>query len=294
MPFSINNTVRIATFLLLLLALVNCGNSAARSDKGSPTGPQPADNGNRPIQARDVEPPVKNNGKVIHVLVALCDNVNQGIVPVPARLGNGEDLKDNLYWGAAYGVKSFFAKSKDWKLVAQMLKPQPAILERCLFKHKTRDVYLVADAYRGAEIKQTISDFFDYAAGGRGENLRANEVALRCGDGADLLVYVGHNGLMDFNLATQVKQQDDKRRDAIMLCCASKNYFAARLRSTGANPLLWTTNLMAPEAYILQAAINGWLQNESGEQIRLRAAEAYHKYQRCGLKAARNLFSSSW
>ncbi|MGC6431949.1 MAG: hypothetical protein ACON5F_12965 [Jejuia sp.] len=38
--------------------------------------------------------------KTIHVYVALCDNINQGIVPVPAKLGNGQDPKNNLYWGA--------------------------------------------------------------------------------------------------------------------------------------------------------------------------------------------------
>lgn len=44
--------------------------------------------------------------KSIQVFVALCDNVNQGIVPVPAALGDGEDVKNNLYWGARYGVKT--------------------------------------------------------------------------------------------------------------------------------------------------------------------------------------------
>lgn len=283
---------KICISLALLTLFINCGRSVARPGGGSR--PQQPASASQPVPPENAGPPVKITGRVIHVLVALCDNVNQGIVPVPARLGNGEDLKGNLYWGAAYGVKNFFARSADWKLVTQRLNPQPAILERCLFKHKTRDVYMVADAYRGAEIKQTISDFFSYAAGGKGENLRSNEVAIRCGGGADLVVFVGHNGLMDFTLSSQAKAQDDKRRDAIMLCCASKNYFAAPLRATGANPLLWTTNLMAPEAYILQAALTGWLQNESGEQVRMRAAEAYNKYQRCGLKAASNLFSSSW
>lgn len=37
--------------------------------------------------------------RIIHVFVALADNVNQGIVPVPAKLGNGEDPVHNLYWG---------------------------------------------------------------------------------------------------------------------------------------------------------------------------------------------------
>jgi hypothetical protein len=39
----------------------------------------------------------------IHVFVALADNKNQGIVPVAAILGNGEDPQHNLYWGSAYG-----------------------------------------------------------------------------------------------------------------------------------------------------------------------------------------------
>ena len=33
---------------------------------------------------------------VAHVIVALCDNESQGIVPVPARLGNGHDPGSNL------------------------------------------------------------------------------------------------------------------------------------------------------------------------------------------------------
>lgn len=288
------SAIPILISLALFTLFINCGGRVAPSGEASQHVAQAAGSSNRAAPAQEAEPPVKNPGRVIHVLVALCDNVNQGIVPVPARLGNGEDLKGNLYWGAAYGVKTFFTRSSEWKLVAQQLNPQPSILERCVFKHKTRAVYMVADAYRGAAIKETITDFFDYASGGGGMNLRADEVALRGGGGADLLVFVGHNGLMDFTLSSQAKRQDDRRRDAIMLCCASKSYFAAPLKATGANPLLWTTNLMAPEAYILEAAINGWMQNESGEQIRQRAAEAYNKYQRCGLKAARNLFSGSW
>ncbi len=46
--------------------------------------------------------------KVIHTLVGLCDNIHQGIVPVSESLGNGQDPKSNLYWGAAYGIKTYF------------------------------------------------------------------------------------------------------------------------------------------------------------------------------------------
>lgn len=40
--------------------------------------------------------------RTIHVFVALCDNVNQGIVHVPEKIGNGQDPKSNLYWKNYY------------------------------------------------------------------------------------------------------------------------------------------------------------------------------------------------
>jgi len=80
----------------------------------------------------------------------------------------------------------------------------------------------------------------------------------------------------------------------IILACASKGYFADALRLTGAKPLLWTTNLMAPEAYILAAAVDGWLKKETDEQIRTRAARAYDQYQHCGQRSANNLFATGW
>jgi hypothetical protein len=238
----------------------------------------------------------QNTARIIHVLVALCDNQHQGIIPVPARLGNGEDLQGNLYWGAAYGVKSFFARSADWKLIAQTRIPNSAVLERCIFKHKNAAAYLVADAYRGAEIKKAIGDFFEFASGGRIEGIDADSdhPSISAGGGSNLIVFVGHNGLMDFDLPSHATGKNSARRGAIILCCASKNYFSIPLRKAGADPILWTTGLMAPEAYVLKAALDGWIANESGEQIRSRAAEAYNSYQHCGLKAARGLFSSGW
>jgi hypothetical protein len=57
---------------------------------------------------------------------------------------------------------------------------------------------------------------------------------------------------------------------------------------------LWTTNLMAPEAYTLKSALDGWILGESGEEIRNRAAAAYDKYQKCGISGARKLMATGW
>ena len=39
---------------------------------------------------------------------------------------------------------------------------------------------------------------------------------------------------------------------------------------------------MAPEAYTLKTALDGWILGESNDKIRDRAAAAYDKYQKCG------------
>jgi hypothetical protein len=82
-----------------------------------------------------------------------------------------------------------------------------------------------------------------------------------------LVVYVGHDGLMDFTLTKIFQGAGHEKRDAIVLACASKSYFASGLRPTGAQPLLWTTGLMAPEAYTLKAALDGWTAGESAQEI---------------------------
>jgi hypothetical protein len=240
----------------------------------------------------------QTRARIVHVFVALADNVNQGIVPVPARLGNGEDPEHNLYWGSAFGVKTFFSRSADWKLLSFGTQPKHEILERCVWKHRTANVYLVADAYRGREIQTAILNFLDAAAALSWQQItviedgRSTQLDVR--GGANLVAYVGHDGLMDFQLPRIPQKKNESPRQAIILACGSKIYFAPALRASGAYPLLWTTNLMAPEAYTLKSALDGWIAGESNEQIRERAAVAYDKYQKCGLNGARKLMATGW
>jgi len=250
-----------------------------------------ANNGTRLVPARQS---FTNTSTVIHVFVALCDNKNQGIVPVPSKIGNGQDPLNNLYWGAAYGVKTFFKKSTDWTIVQSQPNPANSILERSVFKHKNKDVFIVADAYDGAAIKSCTIDFFNSCAGVEKKKITIKDNELGINGNAQLIAYIGHDGLMDFSLNSYPKATDSVKRGAIMLACISKSYFKEGIRASGANPLVWSTGLMSPEAYTLKAAIDGWLNKESGAQIRERAAGAYHQYQKCGMKGARNLFVSGY
>jgi len=110
--------------------------------------------------------------------------------------------------------------------------------------------------------------------------------------GADLVVCVGHNGLMDFNVEPPTPQKEAKPRDAMLLACKSKSYFQAYLSRLRSKSVLLTTGFMAPEAYTLEAAVAGWLAREAADEIRERAAHAYDARQKCGVKAARRLFYS--
>jgi hypothetical protein len=190
--------------------------------------------------------------RLVHVFVALADNIHQGIVPVPAKLGDGDAPAGNLYWGAAFGVKSFFRTSAGWDLVWPGHGPKEAILERCVFKHHGDAIYLIADAYEGSQIREAVTDFLSAAAGLDPQTLSLKTdratAPLPIGGGADLVAYVGHDAFMDFQLAPVTGQAGTKARNAIVLASASKAYFAPYLKATGAEPLLWTTGLMAPEA----------------------------------------------
>ncbi|WP_228462859.1 hypothetical protein [Chryseobacterium caseinilyticum] len=237
--------------------------------------------------------PFTSDTKTIHVFVALCDNKYQGIVPVPEKIGNGQDPDNNLYWGCGFGVRTYFKKSKEWKFL-ESRKLQSGKLERIIFRHTTKNYYLVADAYDGQFIKNATVDFLNSSAGNEKDTLKTGKTVIGIGGNANLLAFTGHDGLMDFQLNQTFENTDKQKRDVIILACYSKKYFSPHLQKANVNPLVLTSGLMSPEAYTLHDAISGYLNSETSEQIRSRAAKAYSKYQKCSEKAARNLLVTGW
>ena len=229
---------------------------------------------------------------VVHVTVALCDNDHQGIVPVPRAIGNGRDPRNNLYWGADFGVKSWLLRHEKWQRVEASGVTEPAILERLVARKVIggRTVYIVADAWDGAEIRGAVTQFLESAAGiRRGQPTIAGGTLLGTGGAADIVAYVGHDGLMDFAPTARLAGGSGDRPRSIVLACASRQYFEPLLLRAGSRPLLLTTNLMAPEAYSLTAAVTAYVR---GDDVREAAAQAYHAHQACGIRGARRLFYS--
>lgn len=278
-----NAAIKKITLIFIYLPSINCNTGTQKKINAIP--PHSIN------QNINYSSPFGNHNQTIHVLVALCDNKYQGIVPVPPKIGNGQDPDNNLYWGCAYGIRSYFKNSKNWQLLKRY-KMDSIKMERLIFKHKQSNYYLVADAYNGKYIKDCTVDFLKSCSGQKKDTLNVNGKTIGINGNAKLLSYIGHDGLMDFSLAEKFNNSDGQTRDAIILACYSKKYFAPHLQQTKARPLVWSTHLMSPEAYTLHDAIESYLKNEPAENIRTSAAKAYSKYQRCSEKAARALLVS--
>ncbi len=267
--------------LTLCLSLACCGR--AKSEKLDPNPAPPAELG--------------RSFKVIHVQVALCDNASQGIAPVPAKIGNGDDPANNLYWGCSDGARSIFAKSPSWKrLSAGKVDDRPEILERLVFQHQQNQAILVIDAWQGAQIKPCIRQFCQSLAGQYYESLKLKaakgEATINLGGGADFLAFIGHNGLMEFQIPQYPANPNRKQTvSAAVFCCKSQSFFSGHLEKAGAKPVLLTASNMYPGAFLLHEVLNGWFANEDHPSLRQRAARAYAKNQGISTKGALTVFA---
>lgn len=213
--------------------------------------------------------------RTIRVFVALADNASQGIAPVPVKIGNGDDAGSNLYWGASEGFKSVFGRSKNWKLEKSETEPSTEILERRTYKHSSQDCRLVAEAWRGKNIRECLEAFL---------------ATLHSPD-HNLVAYIGHNGLMDVSIPVSTLKAAPQPPDAIILCCISGRYFQPHLDAAKARPVLTTTQLMYPGSFLLRDALDVWLRRGSRAEIRLAAGRAYATNQSISVKAASGVFT---
>lgn len=275
-----------------LLALMT-GLFASILQAQSPTGQTVQDRVNADIEARE---PV-----VAHVVVALCDNANQGIVPVPKSLGDGQNPRTNLYWGAAYGVRTFFKRQSHFELLEATWDLGPNVLDSAVFRARVDrsgakiDLFVVAEAWDGSEMAGALSHFLKLAAGHDPTDVKVSGVKgqIHAGGASAVVVFVGHNGLMEMPPPIQpAPRPGAKHRSSMVLACASRPFFLDLLHKGGSHPALLTTGLMAPEAYTLEAALTAFATGQQPSEIREAAAAAYHRYQQCGTNAALRLFSS--
>jgi len=241
---------------------------------------------------------------IAHVTVALADNKSQGIVPISSSLGNGDSPRTNLYWGALYGVKTYFNNHQEWTKLPIAKAKDKRVLERVVFKRtlvrdgKEVTAYVIADAWRGENIKDAIIEYMNISSGHNSESVIIQEEnslqEVLAGGAAHLTAYIGHNGLMEFDIPTQEASSPiEYAKSTIALACYSEQLFNKKIVNIGAHSLLTTNGLMAPEAYTLEAAISSWFSGSSSQMTHKAAASAYSKYQKAKLSWVNTLFSTS-
>jgi hypothetical protein len=212
--------------------------------------------------------------KQARVFVALCDNKTQGVMPVGAKIGNGDDPDANLYWGCSDGLGSLFGNSRRWKVVKSEKDVSEVILRRLTLSHADGGLDLVADAYRGSRMRQCLKDFEEAASSNK----------------YDLVAFIGHNGLMDFSLEVP-KKAEGNDTEVVVLCCLSEKYFGDRLSAVGCRPILMTQQLMYPGSFLLHATIEKWRSGATPTDLRTAAATAYAKNQKISVRAATGVFA---
>ncbi|WP_254627710.1 hypothetical protein [Myxococcus sp. CA040A] len=217
----------------------------------------------------------------VEVFVPLCDNALIQCGRTPA--GAPRALETNLYWGAMYGAERFLSRASGFKVVSREAGPAESAVLRVLVLERTaargeRPVRLRLHAYAGDRIDTALEDFLRAAAGA---------------SKADLLVWAGHDRLMDRAPPQVDTPPGATPRPVVVLACMSEQFFGPVLKTLGASPVALTRTLMAPEAYLLEALATTVARHGPTEPTAMRTAlvEAYARYQRISHRSASSVFS---
>ncbi|WP_066758873.1 hypothetical protein [Crocinitomix algicola] len=251
--------------------------------------------GRSAIKKRIALKKANNEPLIVHGYIPLCDNEHQGIVPTSESLGNGLSLRTNLYWATSGGTKAYFAKARDWELVYNQLDLDTNVLERVVFKknYPESTVYFIADAYRGDRMEETMNDYLAAIAGHRSQQVNLpSHKTLNVADEADLIIFNGHNGVMDYIDIKPWINNTSKRTDVVMNACVSYGYLQEELMLAGGYPLVRTNSLLFPGAYVLEQIIDDWVNDIDPVQLCLNAGRAYCKKHDCGVGT--KVYISGW
>ena len=239
---------------------------------------------------------------VVHLFVPLCDNEHQGIVPTTASLGNGFSLRSNLYWATTNGVKRYFKEKKHWKLLQSIknVYKDSVVLERVIFRRtypNQATVYIIADAYRGDKMLATLNHFSRAMSNNYSKRITLPDSSrIDIHGGADLVVFNGHNGFLDFaeDIPTKFYNTTNSKKDMVAIACFANEYFEREALRAQAYPIVRAKSTLHPGAFIVSAIIDDWAMLLPVEEMRLSAGSAYCNIHNCSVQTSKNLFYKGW
>lgn len=209
---------------------------------------------------------------------------------------DGTDPVTNLYWGAGYGIKTYFSRYDDWKLVFEQKNLSDTVLERLVFTKKFSngaEVYLIADAYIGYEMETCLKNYFSALSEENSDSVVLGNKTIPANGNADLIVFNGHNGLMDY-LVNPELHKSFRQKETAVIACYSGRYFMDYFRIYHTYPLITTCGLIPAEAYILASIIESWALLKTGQDIRQNIITRYSEIHKCPESDVENLFATGW
>lgn len=225
---------------------------------------------------------------MVHVIVPLCHN---GQIDCGSdALGDPDNLRTNLYWGALYGARRMFERKRfGYEKVAQARTPK-GVLERAVFRRHIDGVehLTVLDAIDGNRIDDAVVRFFRAAT--EGEQVVFDDGDTQREVRVDVVGYAGHNRLMDDVELPEVREGERKPIRSFVLACYSHSYFTKALTEAGSTPLTMTKTLMAPEGYVVEAASRAVAEKDTRPELRERVVRAYAHWQKTTYSTASRVF----
>jgi hypothetical protein len=254
---------------------------------------------------------------VVQVHVPLCDN---SIIRCGGRgLGDGDDLRRNLYWATTEGLAGWMGRrgsgwTQELRTTGAALG-EPRVLEIRVWRRElpvprawagpgmpaTFVVRLVGFAWRGAAIDAALSAYLADLFGSRARVLTlpgsafAPRTIVEAGGAARVVAWVGHNRLMDAgpNWDELQRSQDRSfRKGTLAVACYSADYLRPTVVDPSRVPLLMTASLVMASSAALEGGLMAFLSGGDLSEIRTGGASGYAAGQRRPVERVRSAFTN--
>jgi hypothetical protein len=231
---------------------------------------------------------------VVMAHVPLCDN---RVLHCGNKIvGDGDHPDGNLYWNTDEGFLGWFGRrDSGWtpvKLAATSTAPADVLAVRVWHRRfapagawksrgvkKSFDVYVVAWAWRGTAIDDTLAAYLDdvYGDGTRTIEL-ADHTVLAAGGASTIVAWVGHNRLMDvapIDWAARAAHGSSRARGVIAEACQTAPYMAADVSSRERVPLLMTNDFLFAGATAFEGVVTQFARGGTLAEMRTLATTQY-------------------
>lgn len=229
--------------------------------------------------------------------VALADRDRRDLAPVAGRFGDGDDPLTNQYWGALYGLETYFANKPGWTRLYADAGDGLEVVRRVVFRARSEpseawatrsvdqpfDLYVLALAWRGSVMTAAMRQALVDALTDDPVTLEVAGKPVIFRGGSDIVGYVGQNPLLerrDRVFAGLAARGDRGPVGVFFACWKSAVHLHRDTVERGLYPMLFVHQQIVPEAYLIEGLLRALLSGELGDGLTAGAAVEYARYQK--------------